>query len=1159
LWESYGNDTYLFGRGDGQDVITQYYSSDGTADTIRFKAGVSAADVSMYRSMASGSGYDLILAINGTTDSIKVQNWVSNTGVRVERIEFADGTVWDTSLMLKAPLLGTEAADSMSASFTTGDTLRGFGGNDSMYGNSGNDLLEGGGGNDTLYGNNGDDVLDGGAGNDTLWESYGNDTYLFGRGDGQDVITQYYSSDGTADTIRFKAGVSAADVSMYRSMAAGSGYDLILAINGTSDSIRVQNWVSNTTVRIERIEFADGTVWDTGMLMKAPLLTTAPVFGTANADTMQGTSGNDWLNGLEGADTMAAGAGNDVYVVDNAGDVVVENANEGTDEVRSRISYTLTSTLENLTLTGTEATSGTGTAGDNVLTGNSAANTLTGLAGNDTLDGWLGADTLVGGTGNDTYVVDNIGDVVVENAGEGTDTVQSSITYTLGDNQENLTLIGTDAINGAGNLLDNILIGNASGNTLTGGVGNDTLDGGAGADTLLGGIGNDTYIVENVSDMVVENAGEGTDTVQSSITYTLVDNLENLTLTGTSSINGTGNALANILTGNSYANILDGGTGADTMAGGGGDDTYLVDNVGDVIVENSGAGSDWVQVGFDYTLGANVENLLLTGSANLNGAGNALDNILTGNAGANTLSGGTGNDTLDGGAGADTLIGGAGNDTYILDVPADVVIENAGEGIDTIKASFSYVVASNVENLTLTGTVATDGTGNALDNVLVGNALANTLSGGSGNDTLDGGTGTDNLIGGVGNDTYVVDNAGDVVVENAGEGVDIVQSSISYVLGNDVENLTLTGYSSINGTGNALDNVLTGNSYNNVLTGGAGNDTLNGGSGYDTMVGGAGDDIYYVDSASDIVTELAGEGFDVVNTTVTLTLAANAEALMLTNGYGSLNGNGNNLDNLIRGNNYANTLTGGAGNDLLEGGDGNDILTDTSGTALFNGGWGADTMTGGASAEIFLGSQGNDIYTTAGGNDIILFNKGDGQDTFATGGTGSDTLSLGGSGLSYTDLAFAKSGADLVLKVGSSDQITFKDWYAATPSRSVASLQVIAEAMSGFSAGGSDSLKDQKVEQFDFTGLVGAFDAALAANSSLTSWALTNALNNFQLAGSDTAAMGGDLAYQYGKNGTLAGIGVTPALSTLSDTNLGTNPQVLNTLATLQTGSVRLS
>jgi Ca2+-binding RTX toxin-like protein len=290
---------------------------------------------------------------------------------------------------------------------------------------------------------------------------------------------------------------------------------------------------------------------------------------------------------------------------------------------------------------------------------------------------------------------------------------------------------------------------------------------------------------------------------------------------------------------------------------------------------------------------------------------------------------------------------------------------------------------------------------------------------------------------------------------------------------------------------------------------------------------------------------------------VTLTLTSNVENLFLT-GTSAINGTGNTLNNLVRGNTAINTLNGGTGNDILEGGDGNDVLIDTSGTALFNGGAGIDTITGGASAEIYLGGLGNDTYTTAGGNDIILFNKGDGQDTFATGGTGSDVISLGG-GITYADLVFTKSTNDLALKIGASDQITFKDWYATTPSKPVTKLQVMAEAMAGFVQGGSDPLLNEKVENFNFAGLAGAFDAARAADTSLTSWALTNALTSFQLAGSDTAAQGGDLAYQYGKNGTLAGIGVTPALATLSDANLGTNAQTLTPLAGLQTGSVRLS
>ena len=170
-----------------------------------------------------------------------------------------------------------------------------------------------------------------------------------------------------------------------------------------------------------------------------------------------------------------------------------------------------------------------------------------------------GADYLSGGSGNDTYVVDNAMDYVDEALYQGTETIQSSITYMLGANVENLTLTGTIAINGTGNALNNILTGNSAANTLTGGAGDDT------------------YVI-GTDDLVVEAFGKGTDTVQSSITYTLTDNVENLTLTGTEAITGTGNSLNNVLVGNSAANTLNGGAGADSLIGGNGDDTYIVDN-----------------------------------------------------------------------------------------------------------------------------------------------------------------------------------------------------------------------------------------------------------------------------------------------------------------------------------------------------------------------------------------------------------------------------------------------------------------------------------------------------------------------------------------------------------------------------------------------------
>ena len=162
------------------------------------------------------------------------------------------------------------------------------------------------------------------------------------------------------------------------------------------------------------------------------------------------------------------------------------------------------------------------------------------------MNGGAGIDTMIGGTGNDVLVVDNVGDITTEFMGEGTDTVQSSITWTLASEIEHLTLTGTTAINGTGNALNNSLTGNSAANVLTGGVGNDTLNGGAGIDTLIGGIGNDIYLVDVAGDIVTELAAEGTDTIQSAITWTLGTNVENLTLTGTAAINGTGNTLSNV-------------------------------------------------------------------------------------------------------------------------------------------------------------------------------------------------------------------------------------------------------------------------------------------------------------------------------------------------------------------------------------------------------------------------------------------------------------------------------------------------------------------------------------------------------------------------------------------------------------------------------------
>ncbi|HVJ43493.1 MAG TPA: M10 family metallopeptidase, partial [Dongiaceae bacterium] len=433
-----------------------------------------------------------------------------------------------------------------------------------------------------------------------------------------------------------------------------------------------------------------------------------------------------------------------------------------------------------------------GNDADNTLIGGAGNDVLVGGDGNDVLDGGPGSDEMHGGMGNDTYIVDNIGDFISgEIQGQGIDTIQGSISINLAGSAgnfsvlelENVTLIGAAAINATGNDLNNVLTGNASANV---------LDGGSGGDTLIGGAGNDTYIVDNVGDAVTELTNQGIDLVKSSISYALGNNVEYLTLqTGAGNINGTGNALANVITGNEGNNKLDGGAGADTLTGGKGDDIYTVDLVvvsgvaklQDTVSELAGEGTDTLILRTNgdlglvnpttLVLGANLENFdaSQTGSNKLNLTGNVLDNILTGN---------DANNILDGGTGTDTLIGGKGDDTYVVDNLGDVVTENAGEGTDTVKTSVLLTAAfANVENYTYTGTAAWTFTGNDLGDAISSSSGKDTLTGGKGNDTLNGGAGADILIGGQGDDTYVIDNAGDTVTELAGEGTDTLQSSIS--------------------------------------------------------------------------------------------------------------------------------------------------------------------------------------------------------------------------------------------------------------------------------------------------------------------------------------------------------------------------------------------
>jgi len=769
-----GTNTIQFGKDDGNDLVW-YEQGVGATGTIAFKSGVLPSEVMVrlvedsQNTLWPGVKTALELSIEGTTDTITVNNFTGPYSDRVvQQVRFADGTTWNVSQILTKQLLGTSNDDYLIGT-TAADLMRGRAGNDQIFadagndtvhgdagddyidlgdgdnvstggdgadgifggmgndsiagdagddylgGYEGNDTIRGGSGNDTLEGDRGDDLLEGGTGDDVIWGSSGTDIYLFGKGDGFDTIYSDGWEDPVVDgfgTLQFKAGVLPSELSLQRVYDAYWEQDVALEISivGTTDRILVSGFFLNNDPSslenpLQQIRFDNGQVWDLGAIAAratGTFVNQAPTLVSPLADQ----SVNEMV---PFSITVPAGA----FADPDAGDVLTYSA-----------------TLSN---------------GDPLpawLSFNAATRTLSGTTSLGMLEQ----------TGIQVTATDQAG-------------ASASDVFVINVATQNLSLTGTSSANTlSGRSGNDTLSGSGGNDTLYGNAGDDSLNGGTGTDSMIGGVGNDVYVVDVSTDIIVEGVGEGNDSVSSTVTYTLPANVENLTLTGTTNIHGTGNVLANRLTGNSGANSLsggdgndtiDGGSGSDTMIGGNGDDVYYVNVATDVVTEAVGGGTDTIFSSVTLTtLAANVENITLTGTSNRNATGNALANVLIGNSGANSLSGGDGNDTIDGGAGNDTMVGGNGDDTFFVNVSTDVVTEAAGGGTDTVMSAVTYTLGTNVENLTLTDSSAINGTGNTVANLLTGNLGANTLTGNAGTDTLDGGAGNDSLVGGADADVY---------------------------------------------------------------------------------------------------------------------------------------------------------------------------------------------------------------------------------------------------------------------------------------------------------------------------------------------------------------------------------------------------------------------
>ncbi|WP_272913820.1 putative Ig domain-containing protein [Xanthomonas citri] len=1174
-----GRDTFFYSRGDGVDRYSAGMAAPADGDVIRFKEGLAQSDL-----MFSRVEDDLLVRVIGTQDRLTVK--AAFTSQPLSRIEFGDGRAVAFADLALTPgqAQATAGNDSEIHLLPTGDTVDALAGSDTVYGGVGNDTIDGGEGADMLYGGAGDDALTDARGDNTFDAGDGNDRITgmgtsvdAGAGDdvvevpgarvklgtgsdtlvvrrsagpvGATLLVDGQTQNGSGRTVRFAAGLTPAQVGISSVPGEGGRKDLLVTWAGEGNAgtqeLRILGFMDFAEgQRGLRFVFDDApqTLWSWGDVFNRANS------GTPGDDALRGTPGDDELRGLAGNDTIDGLAGNDML-----------DGGAGADTLRG------------------------GDGNDVLIAGEGGAagsDTLYGDAGDDILVASLtGPSQLSGGAGGDTFRIGPSGGLhtIVRDDAEARDVLEfdAAITpgqvsvahmdgaavlsvrdvptgalkttvvlsglfssgqpggvaqvrfagdpatvWTLQDLQRQALVggAGHDRLTGF-DFSDDRLVGGAGDDVLSGRGGNDVLSGGAGFDTLAGGAGDDAYLVGRGDGRDVITEAGGSDTLRFGADIAAAD--VRLVRTSSAPADATGRAAAYGATDSLVVvvpgagqvwipgffgadggvevfefsdgtrwnaqdiqgRIVDARGAAGAQQGTAADDTFTVDHPGDTVAEGAGQGTDTIRSAVSYVLPTDVENLTLTGTLDIAGVGNGANNVIVGNAGSNVLDGKEGLERLEGGAGDDIYVDMAG-DAYAIN--KDEIVEQANGGNDTLLLDAkSRSLADNVENLVLVDWTNTtrvvpvdsyygfqsssllyDGrsddtrvrlSGNALDNVIdatnqgrISTMMMRDRSDAFGGLVLDGAGGNDTLIGGVEDDFYLVDSAGDKVVET---GVDangkqvpvndtIVSSSVSVDLSAvaNVEHVELLGDQTLSATGDDQANQIRAsrNTARNVLTGRGGDDT------------------YYV-GLNDVVVEVAGGGTD----RVILDVVAMGQAAWRSNGKVFRLDDYANVENLaangrLRGSDPAqgvhlignagnNTVSGSFQDDIVEGGDGDDVVEDQyaairPAAALWSAGQDRDELKGGAGNDRLVSYAGLDTMDGGAGNDVLvggdiyLFGRGDGRDvieswTGRVSGERSQTLRFK-SGVTAQDVVLRRDGDSLEVSLrGSQDAVTVKSFY----------------------------------------------------------------------------------------------------------------------------------